>query len=418
LPLFPRVGPLAFPPALPNITALCQILESPQNKFPSIHIAGTNGKGSVAHMLAAILTASGLKVGLYTSPHYKDFRERVKINGALIPKKEVVNFVEKYQTEFDKIQPSFFEWTVALAFDYFAREKVDVAVIETGLGGRLDSTNIIKPILSIITNIGYDHQQFLGDTLPKIASEKAGIIKPKIPVVIGETHPETKDVFIEFAKNNESPIYFADQEIHVKELRRDNFFTYYKTQKTTESTSKTLALNHLGDYQKMNLKTVLKSYEVLNAISPHLVKNKEGALVKGLKELKKLSSFQGRWEVIDHSPTIICDSAHNAEGMQTVIAGIKKFNYKKLHIVIGMVNDKSHYDILSLFPQKAKYYFAKANIPRGLPASELKNIAEKYHLKGKAYTSVRRAFSAAKKSASKEDLIFVGGSIFVVAEVL
>lgn len=416
--MFQRVGPMAFKKDLANILAMCRLLGQPHEKFRSIHIAGTNGKGSVAHMLAAVFTAAGLKTGLYTSPHYRDFRERVKINGQLIPKKRVVKFVEQNKMAFEGIKPSFFEWTAALAFDYFATEKVDVAIIETGLGGRLDSTNIITPLLSVITNIGYDHQQFLGETLPEIAGEKAGIIKAGLPVVIGETQPETLPVFLKKAEEMGAHLSFADAEFALTEKGRDEKHAFYEVKKNGETVWEKLALNHLALFQKHNLTTVLQTLETVKGQYPELLPEARKATEAGLADLRRISHFIGRWEFIGHSPKILCDSAHNAAGIQTVMEGFRTLNFQKLHVVLGMVNDKTHYEVLRLFPQDAKYYFAKADIPRGLPADELMRIGGNFGLEGRAYSSVRRALAAAKKSAGKEDLIFVGGSIFVVAEVI
>ncbi len=432
LPMFNRIGPAAFKKDLTNTIAFCERLGHPEKKFPSIHIAGTNGKGSVAHFLAAIFTAQGWKTGLYTSPHYRDFRERIKIDGQFISKKEVVNFVQRHREFSESLRPSFFEWTVALAFDYFAKEKVDIAIIETGLGGRLDSTNVLSPLLSVVTNIGYDHQQFLGDTLPEIAGEKAGIIKPGLPAVIGETHPDTRVVFEKKAAECGSPIYFADQYFRADLLKKSDTHSFYsvslfeKKGKANlpllpvlqELLKAPLALNHLGDYQQKNLCTVLMTLQVAGAYYPELLPSDPSAIRQGLEQVKALSNFIGRWEFISQNPPVLCDSGHNEDGIRVVLEGLSKMSYRRLHFVFGMVSDKSPDKVLVQLPKDAAYYFAKANIPRGLDAAILQQTAAGFGLHGKAYTSVPRALAAAKRKARKGDLVFVGGSIFVVAEVV
>jgi dihydrofolate synthase / folylpolyglutamate synthase len=418
--MFQRIGPAAFKKDLTNTLALCEHLGQPQLRFPSIHIAGTNGKGSTAHILSAIFTAAGFKTGLYTSPHYRDFRERIKINGQLIPKRYVVDFVQQNQQFAEQLKPSFFEWTVGLAFDYFAAQQVDIAIIETGLGGRLDSTNVITPLVSIITNISFDHQNMLGDTLPLIAYEKAGIIKPGVPVVIGETHLETKSVFIEKAKLEGSPIIFADQNFEAKPTKKTEAHTFYDVFMEGRIRYKDLAINHLGDYQRSNLCTVLQAMNVLAPMFPQLIEGKkmEAVIRAGLLDLKKLSNFIGRWEFISQSPRVLCDSAHNEDGIKKAMLGLQHIPHQHLHFVFGTVNDKSPDKVLSMLPKDARYYFAKANIPRGMDAGQLADRAATLGLKGKAYSSVRMALAAAKKAAKSDDLIFVGGSIFVVAEVI
>ncbi len=418
--MFQRIGPAAFKKDLTNTLALCEHLGQPQLRFPSIHIAGTNGKGSTAHILSAIFTAAGFKTGLYTSPHYRDFRERIKINGQLIPKRYVFDFVEQNRLFAEQLKPSFFEWTVGLAFDYFAAQQVDIAIIETGLGGRLDSTNVITPLISIITNISFDHQNMLGDTLPLIAFEKAGIIKPGVPVVIGETHPETKSVFIEKAELEGSPIVFADQHIEAKPTKKTEAHIFYDAVMEGKIRYKDLAVNHLGDYQRSNLCTVLQAMEVLAPMFPQFFEGKklEAAIRAGLLDLKKLSNFIGRWEYISQSPRVLCDSAHNEDGIKKAILGLQQIPHQRLHFVFGTVNDKSPDKVLSMLPKDARYYFVKANIPRGMDAGQLAERAANLGLKGKAYTSVRMALAAAKKAAKPDDLVFVGGSIFVVAEVI
>lgn len=393
LPMFQRVGAAAYRSDLTNIIQLCELLGNPQMDLKCIHVAGTNGKGSVTHIIASILQEQGYKVGLFVSPHYKDYRERIKINGKFISKKFVTAFVEKNQKQFKKIDASFFEITTAMAFEYFKKERVDFAVIETGMGGRLDSTNIIMPLLSVITNISYDHQQFLGNTLQKIATEKAGIIKKNIPVVIGETQKEAKPVFIAKAKALKSEINFAD-----KEISTGNFKTDLK-----------------GIYQQKNIPTALMAIDVLKKIG---VKLSDKAVKKGLKDVAKNTSFIGRWMVVGEKPLIIFDSAHNEGGIRELKKEIENRKHETLHFVFGTVADKDISKVLLLLPKQAKYYFCKADIPRGLYADELKQRASKFKLKGEIYSSVKQAFKAAKQNASKKDLVLVAGSVFVVAELL
>lgn len=424
LPMFTRIGAAAFKKDLTNTLALCEVLGNPQNTFPTLHIAGTNGKGSTAHLLAAVLQAAGYKTGLYISPHYKDFRERIKVNGQYISKKYVKDFVKQNITHFEKIQPSFFEMTVALAFDYFYTEGVDIAVIEVGLGGRFDSTNIITPLVSVITNISLDHTDMLGTTLPEIAFEKAGIIKPHIPVVIGETHIETRPVFEKKALECQSPIYFASQDIDIETVSSDFEKTVFKVAAnlfgegatSANKFATTLEVGLSGDFQEKNVATVLETVRIVNQYTPFKID--ETALQTGLKDVKSLTNFIGRWQVIGQNPTILCDSAHNEGGLSLTLKQLKTLCFNHLHIVIGFVKDKDLSKVLTLFPDKATYYFAKANIPRGLDAEILRGMASEHNLQGKVYKSVKQALAAAKKRAKVNDLIFVGGSIFVVAEIL
>ncbi|MCB0632672.1 MAG: folylpolyglutamate synthase/dihydrofolate synthase family protein [Saprospiraceae bacterium] len=416
LPMFQRIGPAAFKKDLGNIQALMEALGNPHECFRSIHVAGTNGKGSVAHMLSAALQAQGYKTGLYISPHYRDFRERIKIDGRYISKKEIIAFVDTHRELMERIRPSFFEITVAMAFDCFCRKKVDVAVVEVGLGGRLDSTNIIHPVLSIITNISYDHQQFLGDTLPEIAGEKAGIIKAGIPVVIGETHPETRQVFQDKAAREHAPISFADQLWEAVLIRSDLTHSYYRIKKNGQIIYDEIPVNLHGDYQKMNLQTFMEACSVLNQ-SSSLSLSRE-AVLDGSARLKELTRFIGRWQILGEHPTILTDSAHNEGGLRPVLRQIATLPYRQLHMVIGTVADKEVEKVLELFPKNARYYFAKADVPRGLDARLLQQKAAAFGLHGRAYSSVRNALRAAKRHADPEDLIFVGGSIFVVAEVV
>ncbi|MGE0561814.1 MAG: folylpolyglutamate synthase/dihydrofolate synthase family protein [Flavobacteriales bacterium] len=392
LPMFQRIGASAYKVDLSNTIELCNLLNNPQHHFKSIHIAGTNGKGSTSHMLASILQEAGYKVALYTSPHLIDFRERIKVNGEMISKESVINFVKIYKADFEKINLSFFEWTVGLAFDYFSKQNVDIAVIETGLGGRLDSTNIIKPEISVITNIGIDHMQFLGDTLEKIAVEKAGIVKKNVPVIIGESQKEIEHVFNKKAKELDASIYFADQIIH-----------------------QGLNSDLQGSYQKKNIKTVLASVQELKKLG--YIISEENIQV-GLLNVVRNTGLMGRWQTLGENPKIICDTGHNEAGIKEVVNQIESLNHDKLHFVLGTVNDKEIDSILELLPKHAEYYFCQAKIPRALNVTELKNKAASYNLKGNSYDSVTRAYGMAKKAARKNDLIFVGGSTFVVAEVL
>lgn len=417
LPMFQRIGTAAFKKDLTNTLALCAKLENPQHAFPTIHVAGTNGKGSVSFMLAAIFQAAGYKTGLYVSPHYKDFRERIRVNGEYISKKYIVQFVENHKVDFETIQPSFFEMTVALTFDYFRSEKVDIAIIETGLGGRLDSTNIISPLVSVITNISFDHMNLLGDTLPLIAGEKAGIIKLNTPVVIGEEQAETRSVFEHKALEMNASHVFASQHFHCKKTASDGFETAtFDVFKDDNLVYAGLKLNAIGDYQSKNLATVLQTIEVLPA--NFKTKINDAAIRDGLEHLKKWTKFIGRWHVIGQNPMIVCDSAHNEGGVQLAMSQLNQLIYNQLHIVIGFVSDKDWRKTMSLFPKNAIYYFAKANIPRGLDAKILAEEAGKLGFHGKSYRSVRTALAQARQRAAVNDFIFVGGSIFIVGEVI
>ena len=416
--MFQRVGKAAYKANLDNTVALCNILGNPQNNFPSVHIAGTNGKGSVSHFIASVLQSSGLKTGLYTSPHLKDFRERIKINGKKIPKKYVVNFVNNYKEDFDTIKPSFFEYTFGMAIKYFSEMKVDIAIMETGMGGRLDSTNVVNSIVSVITNIGFDHTQFLGDTLEKIAKEKAGIIKPGIPVVIGETQKETEIEFREFAKKNNSAIEFADKNFIIT-----NFKTEYgnspklhlELYSNKEKSNISLVSGLAGMYQQKNIVTAFQTIDILKesgfTISEQNIKN-------GFRNVVKNTGITGRWQILSRNPLTICDTGHNTDGIKEIVSQIKNTNFNKLHLVFGTVNDKDVDSILKLLPKEARYYFCKANIPRSLDENELKRKARKYDLPGNSFKSVSEAYANAFANAKADDLIFIGGSTFVVAEVL
>ncbi len=420
--MFHRIGAAAYKNDLSNTIALCEHLGNPHLKFRSIHVAGTNGKGSVSHMLAAICQTSGMKTGLYVSPHYKDFRERIKIDGQFIPRKEVAEFVGQHLEAIERIQPSFFELCVAMAFDWFARQKVDIAIIEVGLGGRLDSTNVITPLLSVITNISYDHQNLLGDTLPLIAGEKAGIIKPGIPVVIGETHPESAPVFLKKAAEVGAPLLFADQHFRAIERRPERSTgvlfrsTVYDIFKDGNVLLQHLEVDTAGPFQAKNIATVLQAFEMLTELNPGSFFETHEGLSFGLKNLRSLTRFIGRWQIIGENPTILCDSAHNEAGLRLAFENLVGF--KHIHIVTGFVNDKDVDKALSFFPKEARYYFAKANIPRGLEADLLREKAGESGLIGRTYRSVPNALKAAKRAAAPEDLILVIGSIFVVGEVL
>lgn len=424
LPMFHRIGAPAYKANLNNTLALAQVTSYPYKNFKTIHIAGTNGKGSVSHMLASAFQEAGFKTGLFTSPHLLDFRERIKVNGEMISVKYLTDFIEKHQKDFEIIQPSFFEMTFILGMCYFRDLKVDMAIIETGLGGRLDSTNVIIPELSVITNIGFDHMQFLGNTLDAIAYEKAGIIKEEVPVVIGESSPETDAVFIEKANESMSKIIFADKvltstksagisinkyksvfyDIEVSQLPG---LQYMDKRDTTIHVEGPL----VGEYQEKNIKTVIACLPFLENIT---IEN----LIKGIKNTVQNTGLMGRWQILGERPLIICDIGHNSHGLEWVVQQIKKEKYSHLHFVLGVVNDKDIEGMLALLPKDAEYYFCKADIPRGLDSSILKEKAKESGLTGVDYGTVAEAFKSARAKANKDDLIFIGGSAFTVAEVL
>ena len=391
LPMYQRVGADAFKKDLTNIINFSEFLGNPHNNFKTLHVAGTNGKGSTSHMLASILQEAGYKVGLYTSPHLIDFRERIKINGKEIPENEVVAFIDSNKNYLESNKMSFFEMSVGMAFTYFGKEKVDVAVIEVGLGGRLDSTNIIHPLLSVITNIGLDHTDILGNTLEEIAAEKAGIIKLNTPVVIGEHQDETFPVFQKIAEKNSAKLILASLEDIVLET------------------------DLKGDYQDKNSRTAYVATKELQSLGFNISSEN---IERGLLTVISNTGLQGRWQQLQLKPKVICDTAHNKEGLTYVMAQLKKESFKKLHIVLGFVSDKKLDTVLPLFPIDATYYFCKPNIPRGLDEKILIQEAAKFHLEGNAYSSIKVAYETALNNANEEDLIFVGGSTFVVAEAL
>lgn len=392
LPMYQRQGNTAFKKDLTNTFALAEHLDSPHQQFKSIHVAGTNGKGSTSHMLASILQESGYKVGLYTSPHLKDFRERIKVNGKQIRKNCVINFVKRNQDFLEHQELSFFEMTVGLAFEHFAKQQVDIAVVEVGLGGRLDSTNIISPEVSVITNIGYDHTQMLGEKLSEIAFEKAGIIKEDVPVVIGEKQKEVLDVFIAQADKKKTSLTIAEDKV-----------------------TKTYKTDLQGSYQQKNIKTTVQAIHILKE-KGFTISDKN--IIEGLQKVIENTGLLGRWQILQEKPKIICDTAHNKEGLIYVLRQLEEELYENLHIVLGVVNDKNLEIILSMFPKDAQYYFCKPNIPRGLEVTILQKEATKFNLNGKTYTTVKEALNSAKVMAQASDLIFVGGSTFVVAEVV
>lgn len=414
LPMFSRIGAAAIKKDLHNTIALCEGLGNPHQKFKSIHIAGTNGKGSVSHMLAAILQTAGYKTGLYTSPHLHDFRERIKVNGEMVSEAFVIDFTKNIQPQIEAIEPSFFEITVAMAFDYFAQQQVDIAVIETGLGGRLDSTNIITPELSVITNIGWDHMNLLGNTLDKIAFEKAGIIKQHIPAVIGEALAETKPVFEQKAKEQQAPIVFAEEQWSVEEATLQNSLLTVTVKNQQKHTVETYSLDLPGLYQTKNLCTVLTAVEQLQQSDWNI---KDEHVHTALSHTKKINGLHGRWELIQQHPTVVLDVGHNEDGVKQIVHQLNNSSFHQLHIIIGMVKDKEIDKVLALLPKQAIYYFTKAQIPRALDETTLKEKAKKYDLNGEKFADVNLALASAKERAAKEDMILVCGSVFLVGEV-
>ena len=416
VPMYQRTGKAAYKINLEKTQRIDEYFGEPHTSYKTIHVAGTNGKGSVSHILASILQEAGYKVGLYTSPHMKDFRERIRVNGEKVPENYVTSFIKENQVFFEEIKPSFFEMSVAMAFNFFEKQKIDVAVVEVGMGGRLDSTNIIYPEISIITNIGLDHTAFLGNSLHSIAQEKAGIIKHNVPVVIGESLPDTKPVFRKKAEQVKTSIFFADEKYILEpSVIFDPLKNSFKVfDKHKEKHLYELTTDLLGAYQRKNLATVLKALELLK---DNFLLNKRD-IQKGLSKVKKNTDFLGRWQVLETSPLILCDTAHNAEGVKTNMEQLKKMEYNRLHFVLGFVNDKNIEGVLSLFPKNASFYFTKANIPRALDENELKHQAKNAGLNGDAYPTTEEALNAAQNAANADDMIYIGGSTFVVSEVI
>lgn len=414
LPMFSRVGDAAIKKDLTNARKLCERLGNPHKNFKSIHIAGTNGKGSVSHILAAVLQKSGYTTGLYTSPHLHDFRERIKVNGNMVDEQFVIDFTDRVKPWISDIQPSFFEITVAMAFEYFAKMRVDIAVIETGLGGRLDSTNIILPELAVITNVSMDHMQILGDSPAKIAVEKAGIIKENTPVVIGESNEETMPVFLQAAKEKNAPLYIADHERYTDAYRHIEHEFEVTVVKLPGNEKRIFRLDLTGMYQSKNLLTVLSAIDRLKEKGWQIP---DDAMLQALRNVKKLTGLHGRWELIHHNPAVVLDVGHNEDGIKQICMQIEAMDYHDLHIIIGMVKDKAIDPVLQLLPKEAKYYFTKAQIPRALPEDQLATKAASYGLNGHHYPNVNSAMQTALEHAAKNDLIIVCGSVFVVGEV-
>jgi dihydrofolate synthase/folylpolyglutamate synthase len=415
LPVFQRDGASAYKPTIANTIALCEVLGNPQEKFKSIHVAGTNGKGSTSHQLAAIFQAAGYKTGLYTSPHLKDFRERIRVNGECIPEQNVIDFAATHEALFEKIKPSFFEMTVAMAFEYFAHQQVEIAIIEVGMGGRLDSTNIIRPELCLITNISFDHQAYLGHTLEAIAGEKAGIIKHEVPVVIASTQTATQAVFKEKAASQNAPIYFADQLYHLQRTANSNQQFLEIEYTDALGTVQKFQSDLTGIYQLKNITGVLGAIDLLKEKFPKI--NNE-IIASALSKVKSLTGLKGRWEVLSENPLCIADTGHNEDGIQQILTQLTFCKYDQLHWVIGMVNDKDLNAVLALLPKNASYYFCKPNIPRGLDEQILQHTAQTFNLHGACYASVQEALLAAKNNAKITDLVLIAGSTFIVAEII
>lgn len=414
LPMFSRIGAAAYKKDLTNTIALCEILGNPHKKFKSIHVAGTNGKGSTSHMLAAVLQTAGYKTGLYTSPHLKDFRERIKVNGEMCEEDFIIDFVEKIKPHIATIQPSFFEITVAMAFEYFAQQKVDVAVIEVGLGGRLDSTNVINPEISVITNIGWDHMNLLGDTLEKIAYEKAGIIKENIPVVVGEFLPETKLVFEKVTREKNASLILAQEKRFVIEWKYEHHKLLATIVDKHNDKHEIFALDIPGIYQTKNLVTVLEALHQLQ-LKGWNISDKQ--IKEGLSKTKKITGLHGRWELVGENPAVILDVGHNEDGIKQIVEQLELATYNELHIIIGMVKDKEVERVLSLLPKYANYIFTKAQIPRALSENELAEKAASIGLQGKAFPEVNAALTEVLTHAHNDDLILICGSVFLVGEV-
>ncbi|MBR1517306.1 MAG: bifunctional folylpolyglutamate synthase/dihydrofolate synthase [Bacteroidales bacterium] len=416
LPMYHRIGKAAYKANLDNTHALMDHLSHPENRFHSIHVAGTNGKGSVSHLIASALQHAGYRVGLYTSPHLLDFRERIRINGQMIPQQEVVAFVERHKTFMQSLDLSFFEMTVGLAFDYFARQQIDVAVVEVGMGGRLDSTNVIMPDLSIITNIGLDHTQFLGDTLGKIAVEKAGIIKRETPVVIGETHDETKSVFQQRASELNAPIVFADQQFHIEDCGSDAERLHFNVWRQGEMIHQAWSCPLAGSYQFKNLATFFQAMELLYIIGYGDITDE--SIRSGVENVVATTGFAGRWQVIGHAPLTVCETAHNSDGIRAMLDKLSTLSYGRLHIIYGCVNDKDFSHILRMLPQDALFSFTQPSVPRALPVEQLAEVAHGMGLTGDAFPTVGDALKAVRQKAAPDDLILITGSIFLVADAL
>ena len=415
LPMYQRIGAAAYKADLNNTIQLLDLLDNPHNSFKSVHVAGTNGKGSVSHTLASVFQEAGYKTGLYTSPHLRDFRERIRINGEMIPEENVVQFIDTYKDKFEAMELSFFEMTVGMAFDYFRNEKVDIAIVEVGMGGRLDSTNLITPELSVITNIDFDHMKFLGDTRAKIAYEKAGIIKPGIPVVIGETLPETEQVFIDKAKECGSPIYFADQIFDCDKIYFESFTEQkFDVWKNSELYMEALEIPLMGNYQQKNLTTVMCAIDLLR----DKFNLSDDDIRDGIGKVIRNTHLMGRWQILCKDPLTIADTGHNVAGITEVVRQLAEMHYGKLHFVLGMVNDKDIDSVLQLLPRGAEYYFCKADIPRGLDANILAEKAFDMGLRGQVFESVSHAYRSAVNNARFGDVVFIGGSNFTVAEVV
>ena len=411
LPTYQHIGSSAYKPGLDNTNQLLQVLDNPHTKFKTIHVAGTNGKGSVSHFLASIFQSQGYKTGLYTSPHLVDFGERIRVNGKMIDRDYVVDFVDQNIDTFQTIQPSFFEATMSMAFNYFADNQVDIAIIEVGLGGRLDSTNVISPLISVITNISFDHMNLLGNTLAQIAFEKAGIIKKYTPVVIGELQDETISVFREKALEMESPLFVTNDEFIFKKYNDSKV-------EVVDKKSHSFILGLTGTYQLKNLATVLKTIEIINQSVSIPFEISKKAIADGLKNVVENTGLRGRWEILSNQPLTIADTGHNVAGIEFVVTQLAKTTHQKLHFIIGMVNDKDLTHVLELLPTQAVYYFTQANIARALPATELQRLAENYNLSGNSFLTVEEAVKSAQSNANEDDVIFIGGSNFVVGEAL
>ncbi len=417
LPIFQRQGPKALKYDLSNIENFCKKIDNPQYKFKTIHIAGTNGKGTTSHILASIFKEAGYKTGLYTSPHYKDFRERIKINGKYIPKSKLTEFISSNQNIIENLKPSYFELSVAMAFDYFANEKVDIAIIEVGLGGRLDSTNIINPLLSIITNISFDHTQTLGDTLYEIAMEKAGIIKVKTPVIIGEKQNECLPAYKKISNYKDAPLYYSDDVVNVKEIKRNLRCKKFKLAPSLWGT-KTIKTDILGPFSYKNIKYALSAIYIFLQYYGDNWEIKTKQITKGIRHVKKNTKYIGRWHIVSKNPLTIADGAHNIGAIKETVSYINQIEHKKLHIILGVVADKEWNKIMALLPKDAIYYFTKANIPRAMDENQLMTMASGYDLKGKAFSNAMVAKDEALSKAGENDLILILGSIYLVGEII